>query len=382
MQNGVRNNERKGQGKKIDERIAETIVSTLVYQWIGGARKQQLSAESLLSHMSEEQPHLEDYLPSPQTVRRIIKPIRQRLEEDERVGDSDRGWSIGVVDDGIDEDALPLLLRINRRLALEVGEERQRNQFASNRLTVREARWVTKLRKTVRTGGEGDERNARSIDAIRMTDLAKRYATRELVAHILGEEIDTYDLVMEVAFNSQFSPFPLWTDESQLRLLAIELGLIPPSTVSNAAETLEHSLNYPVSDMRDSRGNDLRTQLAEARLSGSLFDAIARLRDRGIILRIRFSTEDWQPDRWSRLARPFGSSADYEITPDILRLILPLARVDGEVADSDQDQVKIATAFLQKVVVALVERLRDPTSKAILGAGNEQDVGDDSEADP
>ena len=47
MKAGLRKDERKGQGRKVDERIAETIVSALVYRWIGGARKQQLSAEAL-----------------------------------------------------------------------------------------------------------------------------------------------------------------------------------------------------------------------------------------------------------------------------------------------------------------------------------------------
>ena len=371
MKEQFTNNKRIGQGKKIEDSIEATIVETLVSLWLSGKQRRQLSAEAVLDRISHDQPDIVDHLPSPQTVRRVIRPLKERLEEGG--GYLDQPWSLGKSMpgvDGIDEDALPILLQINKHMALDVGDERRRNGFKVNRLTVREARWVSTLRKSLPSAEESDnEAPARGVEASVLLDLAKRYATRELVARILGEEMDTYDLDMEIAYNVPFRILLGRTKDSQLWMLSLELGLISHSPLSTPGEVLEHGLRFGVNDvspMVELEDADPRIERVEAVLSMSLFQVIRRLEDNGIAVRVRFGTQDWVTGpRWQDI-RSSSTLADYEINLDILRLILPLARIDREVTDSDPDQVRIATAFLKKIRQAIQEKLQDPKVREVL----------------
>ena len=83
-------------------------------------------------------------------------------------------------------------------------------------------------------------------------------------------------------------------------------------------------------------------------VKSDLFNVIAHLKDKGTPLKINFGTEDWDDGGWFKF-RSYSTRADYEITPDVLQLILPLAQFDRPVADDDPRQVKIATAFAMKI---------------------------------
>jgi hypothetical protein len=348
-----------GQGKKVDDRIEKTITEAMISIWMRGGRKRQLSAESILHRILEEHPDLIDALPSPQTVRRMMKPIKDRLEE--MPGDLEKPWSLGTPvsgTDGIDDEALPLLLSINKAMALDVGEERRRSGFKSNRLTVGEARWVSRLRRCLPIDETGDRSVVSELETRVLADSARRYAGRELAAYIEGSELDTYDLDMEIAFNAVFPHL----DQNGFSLLALsaELGLVPPAgfptSVEIALNPQDESDGMPSSD-GGFRIEDLREQATKA----FVLNAITRLRERGTPLKVHFATEDWDDGGWFKY-RSFSTSIDYEITFEVLRLIWPLERLDREVTVEDPRQVRIATAFAKKIVAEARKAMPDPSN--------------------
>ena len=368
---------RTGQGKKTDDFIEQAIVETLVSMWLAGKRKRELSAESLLDQLANERHDLTEHLPSPQTVRRLTKDIKDRL--DEISGDQDQPWSIAISildSDEINDDALPLLLRINKHLALDVGEERQRNGFRTNRLSLREARWVCKLRNCLAPQGEkSDQAVAPDLEALVLVDLARKYATRELVAQVLGERMDTYDLDMEMAFNVPLGMRSGSTEDVRLWMLSLEMGLISHGPISSPMKMLERAIIYG--------GVDQGTTVDHSNPIGELlrhriFVTVLTLMEHGVRIRVQFGSDDWRGMSFQELYS-FGTHGDYDITLEVLWLILPLARVDGVVTKSDSDQVRIATAFLKKVQTALREKMEDPKVREILGLTNDMPNSSDLE---
>jgi len=182
-----------------------------------------------------------------------------------------------------------------------------------------------------------------------------------LAAYIEGSELDTYDLDMEIAFNAILP----YLDQNGFSLLALsaELGLVPlagaRSSVENALSQQDMGDETLPSDNR-SRMNDLKVQ----RVKGLLANEIARLNRNETPLKVHFATEDWD-DGGGFKVRPFSINIDFEITTDLLRLILPLARFDREVTVDDPRQVRIATAFAKKILVELgnAEPVPSGTSK-------------------
>jgi len=353
MNNDVSDSKRTGQGRKIDERIEKIIKETMISQWMQGKRNRELSAESILNLVSEIQPDLVDNLPSSQTVRRIIKPVKERFED--IPGDLEQPWSLGATlsgADGIDDETLPLLLKINKLKALDVGGKRRRSGFKLNRLTIREARWVGKLHKCLPSYQAGD-RDVLSEEAAHMlAEYARQYATRELAAFIEGNEneLDTYEFDMKIAFNA-VDPF---SNEYRLWLLSTELGLVPPAGIPSSE--VEASLSSEEADWVE---EDVSSGIENEMLKLSLTNEIAHLKDKGTVLKVNFGTEDWDDGGWFKF-RSYSSRVDYEITSDVLQLILPLAQLDRPVAVDDPRQVKIATAFAMKIFDEIKRVSREP----------------------
>jgi hypothetical protein len=358
------NSERKGQGKKIDEHIQEAIVETFVSMWLSGRRKRgELSADALLDQLSISRPDLAEALPSAQTVRRLISPVRAKLSEGP--GEVDQPWSLGRDaggTDGIDESAVPLILKINKHLSLDIREERRRKGFPTSRLTIREAKWISRLRHAMLSTHTADDSDApTALEARTLLEMARRYSARELVTEALGGEIDTYDLDMEIAYGVPMSRRQGNFKDLQLWMLSLEMGLIPQSPLGQPEDILERAINFGEVNgnpfERRENIDDLSLGM-EAWARSRLFALIRRLEDHNIDLRVRFSSEDWQGSLAGNNLQ-FRTSADYELTPEILRLIIPLARIDGQAKLDDPVQVRIATAFFTKMQQTLKDTLND-----------------------
>jgi len=218
----------------------------------------------------------------------------------------------------------------------------------------------------------GDQAFAQELEVIILVELAKRYSTRELVAQILGKQMDTYDLDMEIAFKVPLSPRLGGTKDVQLWMLSLELGLIPPQPISIASEMLEHAIEDGMGDLSPilDYGEPIN-KMAKVKLDQALYVAIRQLEEHGIRIRVHFSSEDWRGGSFWGNFSSFSTSADYEITFDILRLIMPLVRVDGKATDADPDQWKIATVFYKKILLAVRKKMQDPKVREILGLQGE-----------
>lgn len=365
---------RKGQGKKIDQWVEQTIAETMVSMWLEGKRKRELSADAILDQISEKMPQIIDRLPSAQTVRRVIRPIRERLEEEPE--DMDIPWNLGMsvmTRHEIDDRSIPILLRINKYLSLDVGEARRKSGFRLNRLTTRQAKWISKLRRGVLSpeaadGGEIPTQPELSA----LLEMARRYSIRELASHILGEEMDSYDLDMEIAYGIPMSMRSLNFEEHQLWMLATELNLIPHTTNSPHMSLLEMGIQYGTEESDDVSVNlDDASNMAKDVLVHRIWRIIHQLEQHGVRIKVPFATEDWRQRRSTREMLEetisYSSKADYDITIDILRLIGPLVRIDREVTDEDPDQVRIATSFFNKTILTVMQEMKKPEIRELLG---------------
>ena len=367
------NKSRIGQGKKIDQRVQEIIVETLVSLWLSGKRKRdEISAEAILEQISFATPDLADRLPSPQTVRKVTKPIKAKLTEEP--GDQDQPWSLGLRNLGhcdIDAEAVPLLLQISKFMATDVSEERQRKGFALNRLSIREAKWISILKKgmlSVRAKGKGSLPTTSEAKAI--LDMAAKYSRRELIAEILGEHLDTYDLDMQIAYGV---PMTFWgggQENLQQWMLSLEMNLIPQSPRSQPAEILENAFLYGPEDVSEDlvRWNiGDRSEGSAALIGRILLRTVSVLEGHGIRVCVPFGSSDWRETNPLYDINSFETFSDYELTEDILRLVLPLARIGKEASENDQIQVRIATAFLLKAIDAARNKMQDPEVLEIIG---------------
>ena len=66
-------------------------------------------------------------------------------------------------------------------------------------------------------------------------------------------------------------------------------------------------------------------------------------------LKVTFRTEDWDGGELFKI-REYSSIGIYQVTWHLLSVIVPLANLQRELTDDDSPQVKIATAFLKKIL--------------------------------
>ena len=84
-------------------------------------------------------------------------------------------------------------------MALEVGDQRRDLGFNQNRLTVKEAYWISKLMYCVRDD-ESLSKRVNKTEASILVRFGKEYAHYELASIIKGVDLDTDALDMEIGF--------------------------------------------------------------------------------------------------------------------------------------------------------------------------------------
>jgi len=122
----------------------------------------------------ENRPGLKKDWPSLSTIQRELAQIRKHYNE-MRSSPLDQHWSLGDLNSyEICIEAIPILLRI------QLSEHKR-----GNRLTIREARWISRLCKSI-------------TNTTVLTAAAKLYSWQERICALAGQRLDTneYDLIL------------------------------------------------------------------------------------------------------------------------------------------------------------------------------------------
>ena len=216
-------------GVKISKELEEALKLEFLHQWNIGLRGRQISAQTILNGVVEDYPEWSEEQPEPQTVTRYIKPLREHLEKSDEDDILDRPWSLAdssfasgksseqKVYENVDPETLSALLEIQKRLQL--GEYQGSHAGSGSydywtsekepRITKREARWFTLIFSV-----------ATDIDLEDCWEATKDYSRREQLNSLIGEESDSLDLDVALAY------LRLETSEEE-RDFTHELGLLP-----------------------------------------------------------------------------------------------------------------------------------------------------------
>ena len=330
---------RSGQGLKVDPEIEDALVDILVSMWIDGKRGRQLSADQILDRLAELKSEWIEVLPSLPTVRRIIRDRKQKLET--IPSNFTDHWSLGTSTsdtDGIDQQAIPLLLEINKWMALEVRDQRRDLGFNQNRLTVKEAYWISKLMDCV-PDDESLSKRVNKTEASRLVHFGKEYARYELASIIKGVDLDTYSLDMEIGFTGITLQADFLSEEYGLWTIAQEMGLIP----SSGMDQVDTSIYNGDETSLDGGGIDIRN------VPRNVIVDLQAILQSDPPLKVQFRSEDWDGGELFKI-REYSSIGIYQVTWNLLSVIVPLANLQRELTEDDPPQVKIATAFLKKIL--------------------------------
>ena len=342
-------------GFRVPDEVRDLIVETFLTLRGEGDRTKGPSAKAVDARIRSEYPGIEGSIPSLQTINSILKPLRDAESDDPL----DRPWSLSLwmqESCGIPKDDLPLLLKVQKAMVIDV-EERLRGDFRDNRLTVREARWVTLIYEILLTSYETHEdNNKESQDFERLivndlSNLARGYALRERVILAMDKPVDSYDLDLELAWQEPlrmlsgkpirgFGPLTLYRE---MRLAPVSTSM-PHGQDMHVRETIFETPDGWVST--DKWVNKLGIWFDDLPFQQKLI-VMMRI---GIPVHVRFSTADWDKSEfdWNdpHSFPLFSTSGEYEIDRELMYPVWPLIKRDGVVEDSDPQPIKVATVFL------------------------------------
>jgi len=362
------NPENDARGRRVTDRVRNTIIETFLDLVREGKKSRGLSAAKIESRIYKNYPDIAESLPTWQSINNIVKKHRDSLSEDANL---DMDWSLSLWmrnPYNIEQNDLPLIIEIQQKMALDT-EKLSAMNFRENRLTVREARWVGPVNTVLSAEDVKDSSRLSTL-----TELVRRYALRERVIGMTDESNDSYDIDMELAFKDPHAGLASRDSEllesSNMYTLYTEMGLIPHKPKTREGRELEEiESDIETSDL----GSDSWELSDEDRISDEGIPVkvlLGRMLANNVKVKVTFQTTDWnKPDGVKNRDSysSFESSGEYNINQQLLNSLWPLIKWDGELVAGDPKPVKVATAFWNKIEEKVRELAEDPKVKTKIG---------------
>ena len=377
--------EKDGRGRRVPDAIRRAIEQTFLALVEEGKTGRETSAAAVERRITDDYPDMAESLPSWQSINKIVKPLRDQLT----VGNSlDVNWSLSLwmkEPHGISEDDLPIILKVQKLMALD-SEERLARGFRDNRLTVREARWAGPVYRVLAASGLTDlGESVRSPGADTLVRFVQNYARRERALELMEQSADSYDIDLVLAMQGADSsigppenPFKLFKQV----MLYQELGLLPVILKKENGQKLQEMERFvDTSDMSEGTSFAFGSFTEDFMLKGfaMIQQVFHTMLKKGISIEVEFSTEDWRNFNLFEFDENyplFQTSGQYVVDLELMQPVWNLIKHDGKIVPDDPNPVKAATAFWKKVVVRILELLKDPQIQEQLqvrGEANQHD---------